>query len=68
MFAEWGVGVLVGKRVVAMRNPSLKRYCMVFVCSNIASLVLILSERVYDKLVGGVIYMEEKSLLMSRWS
>ena len=54
MFAEWGVGVLVGKRVVAMRSPSAKRSCMVSAWSIIIFLVLILSGRVDVVFVKGV--------------
>ena len=58
----------MGKRVVAMWSPSAKRSCMLLACSIILSLVLILSERVDVRLVGGVICRVERSLPRSRWS
>ena len=45
----------MGKRVVAIRSPSAKRSCMVFACSIILFLVVILSLRVHAMIVGCVI-------------
>ena len=63
-----GGGVLVGKRVVAMRSTSAKRSCMVSACSIILFLVLILSGRVDAVFVGGVFCSPERILPMSSWS
>ena len=63
-----GGGVLVGKRVVAMRSPSAKMSCMVSACSIILFLVLILSGRVDVGFVVGVFCRMERSLPRSSWS
>ena len=52
LFAERMGGVLVGKRVMAMRSPSAKRSCMLSACSIILFLGMILSDRVDDVFVG----------------
>jgi len=60
----------MGKRDVAMQSPSAKRSCMVFACSVILFLVVILSLRVDAIIVGGggVICRAERSLPRSRLS
>ena len=73
MFAERrGGGVLVGKRVVAMRSPSAKRSCMVSACSIIMFLVLILSGRV-DVVFVGACFVARKGVCrglfgVQRWA
>ncbi len=68
MLAERTGGVSVAKRVVTMRSPSAKRSCMVSACSIILFLVMIISNRVDDVFVGGVICRAETSLPRSCWS
>ncbi len=68
MFAVRGGVVLVGKSVVAIRNPSAKRSCMVLACSIMLFLVLILSERVGVVFVGSVFCILARSLPSSTWS
>ncbi len=63
-----GGGVLVGKRVVAMRSPSARRYWMTSACSIILFLVCILCERVVDVIVKGLCCKSETSLSGFCWS
>ena len=63
-----GGGCGFGKSVVAIRNPSDKRSCMVSACSIMLFLVLILSKRVVVVFVGSVLCNHERSLPSSYWS
>ena len=66
LVAERMGGVLAGNRVVVLWSPSAKSSCIVYACSIILFLVIILSNRVDDVFVGGVICRAETSLPRSR--